>query len=511
MIEPESDPGVLREAILARLPHRTAASGQIRWPAIPALLDHYTQLLESLFAGLGRKFAPGEVLALRDALARELELGFEAAPFSKLVVDYRTEAPPRTGLHYEVSHQVITIADEYAAWVQTRQPPLFGAYPDAKVLSLAHSLGAPGAVAILDVGAGTGRNTLPLAREGFAVDAVELAPSLAAVLRSDLAQAGVKARVFEGDALDPTLAIPENHYQLIVLAEVVASHFRDPAQLRTLFERAQTWLAPGGLLCFSAFLASGEYQPDGLAKQASQVFWCCLFTRSEVKAATQGLAFSRVSDESTYAFEKRHLPKEAWPPTGWFETWSRGGDLFELPAGRPPHELCWLVYRKTPAPALPMRAFSTSVSLDIAAPRERVFEAVLDDAQVSRIFGAFLPVPGIVKREPLGAAWLAASARRRITWTDGSVTIEELSEFARPLRQRYRWDNTLKGPLGLLVRSVESDWMFASTPSGTVVYWTSRFEPRHRLLRRLMNIVLAGFQRWMRGSLEALRGLIESR
>jgi hypothetical protein len=48
-------------------------------------------------------------------------------------------------------------------------------------------------------------------------------------------------------------------------------------------------------------------------------------------------------------------------------------------------------------------------------------------------------------------------------------------------------------------------------PTGTVVYWTSRFEPRHRLVHRLMNIELGGFQRWMRGSLEALRGLIESR
>jgi hypothetical protein len=40
------------------------------------------------------------------------------------------------------------------------------------------------------------------------------------------------------------------------------------------------------------------------------------------------------------------LPKEHWPPTGWFEQWSSGGDLFDLPLGRAPVELRWLAYRK---------------------------------------------------------------------------------------------------------------------------------------------------------------------
>jgi SAM-dependent methyltransferase len=509
-MDTEHDPAVLREAILARLPLRCAASGQIRWPAIPALLDHYAQVLESLFAGFGRKFSAEEVELLRGELARELTLGFEAAPFSVLVVDYRTEAPPGSALLYEISHRVVTIADEYAAWLKTRKPPLFGAHPDAKVLSLARSLGAPHDLAILDVGAGTGRNTLPLAREGFRVDAVELAPPLAALLRADLERAGVNARVFEGDALDAALEIPQHHYQLVVLAEVVASHFRDVAQLRRLFERAESWLAPGGLLLFSAFLAGGDYQPDLLAKQASQVFWCCLFTRRELEQASRGLALTRVSDESTYAFERRHLAEDAWPPTGWFETWARGGDLFELPLEQSPHELRWLVYRRTPAAADPSALFSTAVNMHVRCARERVFDAVTDDAQRARIFGPFLPLPGIADSQLLGAAAPAAGVRRRVTWSDASVTIEELLEFARPLQQRYRWDNTWKGPLAWLVRSVESDWLFASTPSGTVVYWTCRIEPGHRLTRPLMNIALVAFRRWMRRSLDSLRALVEA-
>jgi SAM-dependent methyltransferase len=504
-----TDPEVLRTAILARLPHRATGSGRFRWPAIPALLDEYLTTLAATFTGLGRGFDREELAELRASLDKELTAGFAASPYSKLIVAYRTEGPPSILLTYEVSHEVVTVADEYDAWLRTREPPLFGAYPDAKLLSLAHSLGRPQDVAILDVGAGTGRNSLPLAKADFAVDAVELVPSLAEVLRAELMQAGVSAQVFVGDALDPRLEVPRHKYQLIVLAEVVASHFRDATQLRALFERAQEWLAPDGLLLFSAFLAFGEYAPDALARQASQVFWCCLFTREEMDACSRGLQLVRVSDESAFDFEQMHLPDEAWPPTGWFEDWARGHDLFVLPSGQAPHELRWVVYRKTAAIAPSAHWFSTAVNQHIAAPRERVFAALLDSVRAPRIFGAVPPVPGIIKFEPIGASELVPGARRRVTWSDGSVTQEEVLELVPGLRIRYAWKNTLRGPLRLIARSAEADWTLASTPTGTVVYWTYRFEPRSRLTRRLMNIVLVGFRRWMRRSLQQLNALLK--
>jgi SAM-dependent methyltransferase len=179
---------------------------------------------------------------------------------------------------------------------------------------------------------------------------VELAPALAAVLREELQKQGLAdVRVFEGDILDPNLEIPAKRYRLVVLAEVVASHFRDAAQLRRLFESAQKVLAPGGLLVFSAFLTSDGYKPDAAARELSQVFWCCLFTRRELADATAGLPFERVSDESVSEFEHEHLPESAWPPTGWFAEWTGGQDLFDLPEGHPPMELRWLVYRLSEA------------------------------------------------------------------------------------------------------------------------------------------------------------------
>jgi SAM-dependent methyltransferase len=514
-IRRELDPNTLRDAIVARLPHRSKSSGRLQLPAIPALLDHYTSLLIELFAGLGYRFSADERRELRSRLNDALAQGFAASAFSKINIRYGSATPPDTGMNYEIESAVITVEDEYEDWTRSREPPLFGAHPDAKVMSLAHALShnaATSSVRVLDVGAGTGRNTLPLARAGFQADAAELAPSLAALLRKELQDAGLQAQVFEGDALDPSLPIPAGAYQLVVLAEVVASHFRDVEQVRKLFERAASWIAPGGLLLFSAFVATDGYEPDVLAKQASQAFWSCLFTRAELTEALRGQPFELLSDESCYAFERNHLAKQDWPPTGWFERWSRGHDLFELSGSRPPHELRWLTYRRT-AEAPSQVAARVGVVVHVDAPREHVFRAALDPSQAKQYFRALLPLPGIVEREPFAAHSGGAAqpgATRKNSWTDGSATHDELIALDEPLRLAYRWQNTLQGPLSWLFRSATSDWMFVPTEKGTSIYWSYRIEPRYRLLQQpLKNIVHGAFGRWMRSSLQALKTAVE--
>jgi SAM-dependent methyltransferase len=342
----ETNQAVLKQAMVRRLPRRIHGSGQLGLPAAPGLLEHYVNLLHTTFSQLGRVFTPEETERMREILRRKLEEGWKASPYAKVVVNYQTDEPPKTSLSYRVGVQVSTIADEYDRWVKTRKPPLFGQHPDAKLMNLARSMGEPKDVPILDIGAGTGRNTLPLAREGFPVDAVELAPSLADILKSEVEKEKLPARVFQGDALDGSVELPENHYKLVVLAEVIASHIRDIEQCRILFEGAAEGLASGGLLVFSAFLAGDGYKPDTLARELSQVYWCNLFTRKDMADAMEGLPFDRVSDESVFDYEKEHMPAEAWPPTGWFEEWSQGLDMFDVPRGKAPSELRWLVYRK---------------------------------------------------------------------------------------------------------------------------------------------------------------------
>ncbi|NUO53369.1 MAG: class I SAM-dependent methyltransferase [Polyangiaceae bacterium] len=336
----------LKVALIPRIGRKTDATGEISFPCVPEMVDSYVKSLTTIFSAMGRVFSDTEVTNLKTILDKNLKKGFAQSPYARIVIKYNTEPPPHPGIAYKVSINALTIGDEYERWVQTREPPLFGTHPDAKVTRLAAELGPPAETPILDVGAGTGRNTLPMARKGYPTDAVEIAPALAEVLRKAVAAEKLKVEVFEGDALDPSLPIPKERYKLIVLAEVVASHFREVDEVRRLAQRSLELLAPGGILLFSVFVAMDGYKPDALAREISQVSWCPIFTRHELDKAFEGLPFDRVADECVHDYEHEFLPPDAWPPTGWFVNWSLGSDLFALPAGRAPIEMRWLSYRK---------------------------------------------------------------------------------------------------------------------------------------------------------------------
>jgi hypothetical protein len=66
----------------------------------------------------------------------------------------------------------------------------------------------------------------------------------------------------------------------------------------------------------------------------------------ELSAASSGLPLMLVADDPVYEFEKEHLPPSAWPPTGWYQEWVRGLDLFDVEPAECPIEMRWLVYRR---------------------------------------------------------------------------------------------------------------------------------------------------------------------
>jgi SAM-dependent methyltransferase len=287
----ETNQAVVRQAMLRRLPRRLGAKGRMVLPAAPSLLEHYVDMLHQAFAALGRVFSEEETDHLRGVLKAKLGEAYAISPYSRVVVNYETEEPPGTALSWEMVVASASVASEYEGWTTTRTPPYFGVHPDAKIVESARSLGAPKDVPVLDVGAGTGRNSLPLAREGFPTDAVELAPALATILRADAEKEGLALRVFEGNALEGDLGLPSGHYRMVCMAEVVASHIRTWEEVRLLVEAAARWLAPGGLFVFNAFLAREGYKPDPLARELSQVFWCNLFTKADIANAFQGMPF----------------------------------------------------------------------------------------------------------------------------------------------------------------------------------------------------------------------------
>jgi SAM-dependent methyltransferase len=343
----ETNAVVLKQAMIRRLPRRLSGNGEMALPPVPGLLEHYVKIFDQVWEGMGRKFTEKEIDEFRKALKMRLEQAFKTSSTSKVIVTYSTDPPPKTSITWKVVAMAATFADEYQHWTEVRTPPLFGKHADAKAVDIAATLGTPGEVAIVDVGAGTGRNTIPLAQLGYQVDAVEPTPALVKILKETVEKEKLSINVVEGDILNPELVMPRPQYNMVFLSEVVASHFRSVEQIRQLFERARDMLVPGGLLVFNLFLTDSGYKADDIARQLSQVLWCALFSRHDLEVASQGLPFKRETDESAAEYEKAHLPEGQYPPTGWYEGWCAGQDLFDLPPEKPPMELRWVVYRKT--------------------------------------------------------------------------------------------------------------------------------------------------------------------
>jgi len=339
---PTTDPDTLREALLRRFAHRIVGSGELVFPAVPALVDHYLDVVEHTANALGRPFGEGRE-NLRRLLLEKLEWAFRRSSASTVHVRYATKRVPSLGIDWTVSAHEMTLEDQYREFVRNHEPPLFGTHPDARLMDLARSLGPPESISCLDIGAGTGRNTLALARAGFPIDAVEPSAALADELEAAIRREGVSSRVIRADFLAGRLPLPRTHYRLVVLSQV-CSHLRDVQMLARLFRRIAGVLEPGGVALLNAFLAVDEYSPDTVVQQVSEIAWARAFTREDLATAMTGLPLTLVSDQQVLAYERAHLPQ--WPLTGWYEGWISGRDVFELADGESPIELRWLTYRR---------------------------------------------------------------------------------------------------------------------------------------------------------------------
>ncbi|WP_442791307.1 class I SAM-dependent methyltransferase [Mycobacterium sp. Aquia_216] len=336
------DPSTLREAMARRLYRRSMAEGQLHLPAVPSMLDEYVTMCTSIFASLGIRYTDEETAQLKAVLQGELAKAFKASSRSNIVIQFNS--PFGTMLNYRVKPQWATIGADYDNWVDTREGPLFGTAPDARVWALANEAVDPSTYRVLDVGAGTGRNALALAQRGHPVDAVEMAGKFADIIRGEAKRNSLDVHVIQSDVFVAMEGV-RGDYQLVVFSEVVPD-FRTTRDLRGMFELAAQCLALDGRLVFNTFLPREGYTPDDAARELGQQCNTTIFTRDEVNEAAAGLSLELISDDSAYEYEKAHLPEGAWPPTTWFDGWASGLDVFDVAREDSPIELRWLVYRK---------------------------------------------------------------------------------------------------------------------------------------------------------------------
>lgn len=105
---------------------------------------------------------------------------------------------------------------------------------------------------VLIPGAGRGHEAVELAAAGYAVTAVDIAPSAIRHLRQSLAEAGAQAQVIQADLLhwEPAQAF-DAIYEQTSLCALSPEHWDDYAR------RLHRWLRPGGEM-FALFMQTGR-------------------------------------------------------------------------------------------------------------------------------------------------------------------------------------------------------------------------------------------------------------
>ncbi len=111
---------------------------------------------------------------------------------------------------------------------------------------------------VLDLGAGQGRNTIFIARQGFAVDAVE--PSQVGIDIIAEAAAKEKLRVNTYCSRFEDFVPEHNPYGAVMLFGLIQLLGWDSIVL--LIEKVKSWTIPGGLILLSAFTTDDpRYEP----------------------------------------------------------------------------------------------------------------------------------------------------------------------------------------------------------------------------------------------------------
>jgi SAM-dependent methyltransferase len=132
-------------------------------------------------------------------------------------------------------------------------PRLHGAEPSAAARWTVKLFGAAGIDDVLELGAGQGRDSLYLARQGFSVHATDFSESALHQLRLDAQREGLDDRVTAAlhDVRDPLP--PADATVGAVYANLLLNMALSRAELRSLVNEIHRVLRPGGLFVYSVW------------------------------------------------------------------------------------------------------------------------------------------------------------------------------------------------------------------------------------------------------------------
>lgn len=119
---------------------------------------------------------------------------------------------------------------------------------------------------VLELACGTGRLTLPLARDGHEVVGLDASGAMLEAARGKAAQLGLRPGFVLGDMRDFDLG---RRFGLVVISCNSLAHLTDRDDLRACLAAVRRHLAPGGALAFDVVLPDPRIlaQPEGVARR----------------------------------------------------------------------------------------------------------------------------------------------------------------------------------------------------------------------------------------------------
>lgn len=345
----KKNPSILGEEALERAVQHNLVSLRagkeitLTFKAVPALIPQWVTMAVDAVSGAGATLTKPQIDVFRRKLVSQMDEAFRYSQHSTVRVHCHIHG---AGCDFQVEWIPVSVTSTYDKLLETRAGTLFGEYPDAMVTAVAGTLGSPAEAPILDLGAGVGRNAIALARIGHPVVAIEPASSFAAQIFEKSMAERVAIRVIQKNALDPSLDLPNDHFSMAVVSEVIPET-RDAGEAARILRRAVASLRSGGTLVFNTFVGTASLGSNAMIRQASVAAASSFLTEAEITALIADLGVEPVRRLRALEFEHENLPPEGWPPTGWFEDWCRGFHIFRLPKDTlSPIELEWFVWKK---------------------------------------------------------------------------------------------------------------------------------------------------------------------
>ncbi|MFH8514785.1 class I SAM-dependent methyltransferase [Streptomyces gelaticus] len=193
----------------------------------------------------------------------------------------------------------------------TAHPGMYGDAPSAPAAHAARVFRAAGAVDVLEMGAGHGRDALHFAREGFTVRATDFSPVGLDQLRRAAQDQGVAERVTTTvhDVREP-LPLPDASVEAI-FAHMLLCMALSTEEIHALVGEVGRVLKPGGTFVYTvrhtgdAHYGSGTAHGDDIYEHGG--FAVHFFPRHLVDSLADGWTLDEV-----HAFEEGDLPRRLW-------------------------------------------------------------------------------------------------------------------------------------------------------------------------------------------------------